>query len=81
MLSYNINHESPKDEYLDEIRDIYLKTGDVLSIRTRYCVPWGKIIKKSLIENYHIRFDEISNCITLKQAGESSIKKTNIELS
>lgn len=59
VLSDDIHCESPRDEYLDEIMDIYLKTGDELPIRTRYCVPWGKMIKKSLIEKYHIRFDEI----------------------
>ena len=59
VLSDDIRCESPKDEYLDRIMDIYLKTGDELPLRTTYRVPWGKMIKKSLIENYNIRFDEI----------------------
>ena len=37
----------------------YLKTGDELPVRTRHHVPWGKMIKKSLIENHRIRFEEI----------------------
>ena len=39
--------------------DIYLKTSDELPVRTRYYAPWGKMIKKSLIEKYNIRFEEI----------------------
>ena len=39
--------------------DIYLKTGNELPVRTRYCVPWGKMIRKSLVEGHHIRFEEI----------------------
>jgi len=59
VLSDDIHRESPRDDYLDRIMDIYLKSGDELHLRTRYRVPWGKMIKKSLIENYNIRFDEI----------------------
>lgn len=48
-----------RDNNIDRIMDNYLKTGDELPIRTRYGVPWGKMIKKSLIEKHHIRFEEI----------------------
>ena len=51
--------KSSRSGYIDEIMNIYLKTGDELPVRTRHYVPWGKMIKKSLIEKYHIRFDEI----------------------
>ena len=43
---------------IDRIMDNYLKTGDELQVRTRYWVAWGKMIKKSLIEKYRIRFEE-----------------------
>ena len=59
VYSDDINRKSPRSGYLDRIMDIYLKTGDELPVRTRHHVPWGKMIKKSLIENYNIRFDEI----------------------
>ena len=59
VYSDNINRKSPRSSYIDEIMDIYLKTGDELPIRTRYYVPWGKMIKKSLIEKHRIRFEEI----------------------
>ena len=59
VFSDNLNRKSSRDGYIDEIMDVYLKTGDELPIRTRLVVPWGKMIKKSLIEKYHIRFEEI----------------------
>ena len=59
VYSDDINHKSSRSGYIDEIMDIYLKTGNELPITTRYGVPWGKMIKKSLVENHHIRFEEI----------------------
>ena len=59
VYSNDINRKSPRSGYLDRIMDIYLKTGDELPVRTRYYVPWGKMIKKSLVERHHIRFEEI----------------------
>lgn len=58
VYSDDINRKSPRSGYIDKIMDIYLKTDDELPIRTRYYVPWGKMIKKSLIEKYNIRFEE-----------------------
>ena len=59
VYSDDINRKSPRSSYIDKIMDIYLKTGDELPVRTRHHVPWGKMIKKSLVENHHIRFEEI----------------------
>jgi len=59
VYSDDINRKSPRSGYIDKIMDIYLKTGDELPVRTRYYVPWGKMIKKSLIEKHRIRFEEI----------------------
>ena len=59
VYSDDINRKSTRSGYLDRIMDIYLKTGDELPVRTRHHVPWGKMIKKSLVENHHIRFEEI----------------------
>ena len=59
VYSDNLNCKSSRSGYIDKIMDIYLKTGDELPLRTRYGVPWGKMIKKSLVENHHIRFEEI----------------------
>ena len=59
VYSDDINRKSPRSGYIDKIMDIYLKTGNELPVRTRYCVPWGKMIRKSLVEGHHIRFEEI----------------------
>ena len=59
VYSENLNCKSSRSGYIDEIMDIYIKTGDELPVRTRHHVPWGKMIRKSLIENHHIRFEEI----------------------
>lgn len=59
VLSDDIHQESEKDHYLDEIMDIYLSTGDDLPIRTRHFVPWGKIIRRDLVNRHSIRFDEV----------------------
>ena len=59
VFSDILNCKSSRSGYVDEIMDIYLKTGDELPLRTRYYAPWGKMIKKSLIEKYNIRFEEI----------------------
>ena len=39
--------------------DHYFKTGDELPLRLEFDAPWGKFVKKSLIDKYHIRFDEV----------------------
>ena len=59
VYSDNINCKSDRCSNLDRIMDIYLITGDELPVRTTYVVPWGKMIKKNLIEKHHIRFEEI----------------------
>ena len=59
VYSDDINRKSPRSSYIDKIMDIYLKTGDELPVRTRHHVPGGKMIKKSLIEKHHVRFEEI----------------------
>lgn len=59
VLSDDVNCPTSRDEYIDSIMDDYLKTGVELPLRTQYVVPWGKMMKKSLIEQHDIRFDEI----------------------
>ena len=59
VYSDDINRKSPRDRFIDTIMDIYLKTGDELPVRTRYHVPWAKMIKRCMVEKYNIRFEEI----------------------
>lgn len=37
----------------------YFAVGDERCLRFEFDAPWGKFIKKSLIDNYNIRFDEV----------------------
>lgn len=39
--------------------DYYFKTGDESPLRLEFDAPWGKFIKKSLIDRHQIRFDEV----------------------
>lgn len=39
--------------------DNYLETGDEVSLRTRWHSPWSKLIKRSLVVEKGIRFEEI----------------------
>ena len=46
-------------EYYKKNINLALETGDTKPLR--YCMnpPWGKFVKKSLVENYKIKFDEL----------------------
>ena len=37
----------------------YFKTGKEQTLRLEFDAPWGKLIKKSLIDKYQIRFDQV----------------------
>lgn len=37
----------------------YKKTGNENLLRYEFDAPWGKFVKKSLIDEHHIRFDEV----------------------
>lgn len=51
--------ESGEDDYLSVITDTFLRSGDDEPIRTRFYVPWGKMIRRDLVERHSIRFDEV----------------------
>ena len=51
--------ESGEENYLNDITDIFLRTGNDGPIRTRFYVPWGKMIRRDLVVSYNIRFDEV----------------------
>lgn len=64
------------DAYSKLIDEYYL-TKDENNIRTRFYVPWSKIIKKELIEKKNVRFDEIlySNDIVFSTKVGSNANK------
>lgn len=37
----------------------YMMTGNEALLRLEFDAPWGKFVKKSLIDEHHIRFDEV----------------------
>lgn len=47
--------DSVYNRYIDE----YFETGNEIKLRTRWHSPWSKIIKRSLVIEKNIRFDEI----------------------
>lgn len=59
VLSEDINCELKNVGHVNEILDTFLQTGDEWPIRTRHFVPWGKMIRHSLIAQNNIRFDEV----------------------
>ena len=51
--------ESGEDDYVNVVTDTFLKSGDEGPIRTRFYVPWGKMIRRDMVERHSIRFDEV----------------------
>ncbi len=59
VFSDNIELISSRATWLDKIYDSYFKYGDEMRVRCLHYAPWGKIIKKKLIVDHNILFDEI----------------------
>lgn len=59
VLSDNINVKSNRSSYVNNEIDQYLADGDEWPVRAKIYVPWGKMIKRSLIVRHDIRFDEV----------------------
>ena len=59
VLSDNTNIKSDRSSYVNKNIDQYLADGDEWPLRAKMPVPWGKMIKRSLIIKHDIRFDEI----------------------
>ncbi len=60
VCSDNINIPHVRSSFVNNIIDQYLIDGDEWPVRTEMDPVWGKMIKKSLIEKYNIRFDEVT---------------------
>lgn len=56
VYSNDLSKPAGRDFYYDTIKR-YLETGDESELRYKYEALWGKIIKRSFIEKYHIRCD------------------------
>jgi glycosyltransferase involved in cell wall biosynthesis len=51
--------KAKRDKIFNELIFYYLKTKDDSRLRYGYLVPWGKMIKKSFVDKYNFRFDEV----------------------
>ena len=58
VLSTDLNKVSERSNWADEMIDEYLKTGNEVELRRRFYAPWCKIIRRSIVEENHIRFNE-----------------------
>lgn len=59
VLSDNISIKANRSSYVNGNIDQYLSDGDEWPIRAKMSGPVCKMIKRSLLEKHHIRFDEI----------------------
>ena len=59
VLSDDTAIVSHRDDWVIRLFDQYSKDHNDKRIRCNHCVPWGKIIRRSYIIDYHIRFDEV----------------------
>lgn len=58
VRSENISQISNRESDYNKFFEQYDKNHNEDNFRFLYCTPWGKIIKRSLVENNKIRFDE-----------------------
>lgn len=58
VMSENLSIKSDRNIF-DYNFKVYFQTGNESALRLEFDAPWGKFVKKSLIDNYHIRFDEV----------------------
>ena len=58
VMSDDICRQSSRNLFLYHFSH-YRQTGDERLLRYEFDAPWGKVIKKSLIDKYNIRFDEV----------------------
>lgn len=59
VYSCDISKPSPRDPTLNKLVDSFLNNNDQMSIRVGYGAPWGKMIRKSLVDRFQLRFDEV----------------------
>ena len=59
VYSDDVHRLSSRDRNVNRIIEEFFETGDEWSIRIKTYVPWGKMIKKELVDKNRIRFDEV----------------------
>lgn len=58
VLSDDISKPSDRESTYNEFFRQYNRDHKKENFRFLYCTPWGKMIKRSLVDDNHIRFDE-----------------------
>lgn len=59
VYSDHPEEECSRDKWILDLFDRYQASGDDREIRFNHCVPWSKMIRRSLVEESRIRFDEV----------------------
>ena len=59
VLSDNIDTRKVRYAFIHRVIEQYLSDGDEWPLRFRFRPPWGKMIKRHLINKYKIRFEEV----------------------
>lgn len=59
VYSDDLNRLSRRNKEINVLVDGYIKAGNETELRVRYWVPWGKLIRKELVDNNNFRFDEV----------------------
>ena len=58
VMSENISQISHRESEYNTYFEEYRKNQNENNFRFQYITPWGKFVKRKLVEDYHIRFDE-----------------------
>ena len=58
VMSDDITKAATRSGWSDQIIDNYFRTRNDLEIRRSYAAPWGKMIRRKLVVDNDIRFDE-----------------------
>ena len=59
VYSCDITKTSKRGYLYNRLVDSFFTNNDQMSIRVRYGVPWGKMIRKSLVDRFQLRFEEV----------------------
>lgn len=59
VFSDDIDRESDRDRRINDYVDYFVETGDDYLLRFKRHVPWSMMIKRSLVVEHSIRFDEV----------------------
>lgn len=62
VLSHDVKVRSDLRNYNHDRIDLYLSSKEERGLRYLHTEPWGKMIKRDLVESYAIRFSETSVC-------------------